>query len=196
MDLKADHLSKSEYIKKVKNSVAKCLKHLEPVCASKVLNISMPETPEKAYKDLIETQARFIEQRNKLRLELSSVLKYEEKLSYVVTPTRCYTIQKTPILRLIKKDDLDKHFLTPGLRCKSKNFEFVSNIDSFIQNCIEVKQQNKNMMKKLPRIERILKSGYGKISEAVETMKEQSSPDPIRSRYLRKLLKDIKEINT
>lgn len=196
MDLKADNLSKSEYIKKVKISVAKCLKQLKPVCASKNLNISMPETPEKAYKDLIETQARFIEQRNKLRLELSSISKYEEKPSYMLIPTRRYMDQKTPRLRSTRKNDFDLYSLTPGLRHKSKNLEFVSSIDSFIKNCNEVKQQNKNMIKKLPRIGRILKSDYEKISGAVETMMEKSSPDPLRSKYLRKLFKDMKDINT
>lgn len=180
----------------VKENVAKCLKNFAPRCASKCLNTGFHQNLDLALHDMVEIQEEFIQKRKKLRHGLHITSTYEEKVTHSISPVanKQFFMEKTPKRLIIKNNRLISRSLTPiearPLRLPEKS----SNIDSFIECCQEIKEENKRLNRQLPNLGRYMNYGYKKMENEVDKMKEECSEDPFYYKSLRALHRHIKKM--
>ncbi|OMJ96170.1 hypothetical protein SteCoe_353 [Stentor coeruleus] len=182
--------NKSEYLKKIKESVSRCSKALEPRWASRNNSFCIEHNPEKALRTIIITQERFIEEREKLRSGLNTISKYKESLCQ--SPVR---LSNNRHIRLKKrqKKTRDPSFgscrkvFDSKLMTQTKAKYRFTKIDSFIETCKEIKEENKRLLQELPMFSKFFNSSFRSMSMAVDLAGGNDSREYYDSKYLRSL---------
>lgn len=180
--------NKSEYLKKIKDSVSKCSKALEPRWASRNNSFCIEHNPEKALRSIILTQERFMEEREKLRSGLNTISKYKESLC--PSPVRS---SKNKHIRLKKRQKKlrDSSFgscrkaFDNKLMTQTKAKYRFTKIENFIETCKEIKEENQRLLQELPMYSKFFNSSFRSMSMAVDLAGGKDYKEYDDSRYLR-----------
>lgn len=167
-----------KFSEKVNKSFFRGLRSLEPQCASKRIDLLLPKTIEKAYINIVKTQEQFIAQRNRIRCKLNTPSLYKEEVfssESPKSPQKPLITLSTPKNHLIQNIKSPKRSFTPKRIYHNKSPAMVLGLDSFIGNCIEIKEQSKNLSNKLPVIGKFLNKSFKKMSRAVTLMQDESA---------------------
>ncbi|OMJ96168.1 hypothetical protein SteCoe_350 [Stentor coeruleus] len=188
---------KPNHFSYIKENVAKCFKNFAPKCASKCFKTGFHQNLDTAFHDMVEIQEEFIEKRKKLRHGLHITSTYEEKVTHSLSPSvtnKQLFMDKVPKRNIMKNKGLIIRSLTPVVLRPIRLPEKSSNIDSFIEHCQEIKEQNKRLNQQLPNLGRYMNYGYKKIGNEVDKIREECSEDPLYYKSLRALHRYIKKM--
>lgn len=181
----------------VNASIKKGMKYFEPKCASDRYDVVRPKTIEQAYKEMLKTQERFIAQREKIRVGLNTTCCYRDEVCYSESPKPGKRVRFN--LRLngkgyVKSPELYRKTLTPARKYLKKVNEKVLNLDSFIEGCEEIKEQNKVIGKRLPIIGKFFYNSFQKMDDKVISIQEEYMGKSNYQRSLRKFNRHLVDL--
>ncbi|OMJ68002.1 hypothetical protein SteCoe_34673 [Stentor coeruleus] len=167
-----------QFSEKANKSFFRGLRSLEPQCASKRIDLLLPKTIEKAYISIVKTQAQFIAQRDQIRCKLNTPSLYKEEVFSSESPKfsqKPLLTLSPPKKHLIHSIKTPRRSFTPKRIYHNKSPAMVSGLDSFIDSCVEIKEQSKNLSNKLPVIGKFLNKSFKRMSRAVTLMQDESA---------------------
>lgn len=168
---------------KLNQNITRFLIPLKPKCASKLFKAGIINI-DKAYREIQETQCKFLEDREKIRQKLNSTPTYKEKSSEIdySNPKNNLFIHESYFGRTLKKTiNIKRRSLTRSRRYYNISPERVRDIDSFIDRCEDVKIENKKIFNKIPKIKNSLDKNFKIIKDSIEDEHDEGSKEFNRS---------------
>lgn len=172
-------------------SISKAWKSFQPKCASKNSKAAMPKNIEKAYENMVTIQEDFIEQREKIRSQLNTLSKYKENLSTIETPEP----KRRSLMHILSPRNPIRRFSIQKIKRKSPSekpsiikLEKGRDIDFVMKNCEDFIENNRNLSKELPALQKFVSKSFKKIQQALNTVIRDGYSDEMSYKCFNKRL--------
>ena len=161
---------------KIEENLKRKLRYLEPNGASKRTLYLLPQTIDKAYKEMYTTQENFNSEREQLRAELNTPIRSIRNDFFMDGHKKNYrqvdnTVSASQIMakhhnyRLMMSKSPELALDT------SDSFRRIETIDTLIDSCADLHKSNQTLLRKFPSVKRIVEREFKSAKRIVHRLK-------------------------